>query len=71
MSVKARGHTRRTPLFHLGCNEGRVLRAIALLGRREVEDLCMAGEPAEVRCELFGERYLLAPERALALLCDA
>lgn len=62
---------RSRPLFHCGCTEQRVLRAIALLGREEVESLCTAGEPVEVRCELCGEQYRVDPERARSLLRDA
>lgn len=57
--------------FHCGCDEGRVLRAVTLLGREELGALCHAGEPLDVRCELCGERYAVDPERARALLADA
>lgn len=57
--------------FHCGCDERRVLRAVTLLGREALREMCDTGEPVEVRCELCGERYAVDPERARALLPDA
>jgi molecular chaperone Hsp33 len=57
--------------FRCRCDEARVLRAVALLGREALRELCDAGEPVEVRCELCGERYAVDPERARALVPDA
>ena len=57
-----------TPVFHCGCSEERVIRAIALLGREEVDSLCAAGEPVEVRCEFCGDLYRIAPQRVRAQL---
>jgi molecular chaperone Hsp33 len=59
------------PLFHCGCDEGRVLRAVSLLGRRDLEDAMAAREQLEVRCAFCATRYAVDPERARALLQDA
>jgi molecular chaperone Hsp33 len=60
-----------TPQFHCGCNEERVLRAVSLLGRRDLDAATLKGETLEVRCAFCAERYAVDPERARALLQDA
>lgn len=59
------------PQFFCGCNEERVLRAVSLLGRRELEDATSKREQLEVLCAFCAERYSVDPERARALLQDA
>lgn len=67
----ARPAERRAPRFFCGCDEERVARAVALLGRSEVRELCDAGEPVEVRCEFCATVHHVAPERARAYIPDA
>ncbi len=57
--------------FHCGCDEGRVLRAVALLSRDELQEHVDRDEPVEVRCEFCGDTYAIEPERARALHADA
>jgi molecular chaperone Hsp33 len=59
------------PRFHCGCDEQRVLRAVSLLGRRDLDDATAKRETLEVRCAFCAERYAVDPERARALLQDA
>jgi molecular chaperone Hsp33 len=59
------------PLFFCGCNEDRVLRAVSLLGRRDLEAAMSKGEQLEVRCVFCADRYAVDPERARALLQDS
>jgi molecular chaperone Hsp33 len=59
------------PRFHCGCDEERVLRAVSLLGRRDLDDATAKRETLEVRCAFCAERYAVDPERARALLQDA
>lgn len=62
---------RSEPRFHCGCDEDRVVRAVALLGRDELRELCEKREAVEVRCEFCGDEYRVDPERARALVADA
>jgi molecular chaperone Hsp33 len=59
------------PLFSCGCNEDRVLRAVALLGRQDLEAAMSKGEQLEVRCVFCANQYAVDPERARALLQDS
>lgn len=59
------------PRFFCACDEERVLRAIAMLGRRDLEEAMAKREQLEVRCVFCAERYAVDPERARALLQDA
>ncbi|HEY8121163.1 MAG TPA: Hsp33 family molecular chaperone HslO [Myxococcota bacterium] len=70
-SVGRRDLESSSPRFHCGCDDERVLRAVALLGRRDLEDAMTAREQLEVRCVFCAERYAVNPERARALLQDA
>lgn len=60
-----------SPQFFCACDGERVLRAVAMLGRRDLEDAMAKGEQLEVRCVFCAERYAVDPERARALLQDA
>jgi molecular chaperone Hsp33 len=62
---------RHSPIFHCGCNRERVLRAVALLGRADLDEAVAEGEPLEVTCEFCAERYEVDPDHARALLPDA
>lgn len=57
--------------FRCHCDEERVIRAVALLGRDEAEALRVAGDPVEVRCEFCAEIYRVDPDRIRALFPDA
>jgi len=57
--------------FYCACDEDRVLRAAAMLGRRDLEDAMAKREQLEVRCVFCAEKYAVDPERARALLLDA
>ena len=59
------------PQFFCACDEDRVLRAAAMLGRRDLEDAMQKREQLEVRCVFCAEKYAVDPERARALLVDA
>jgi molecular chaperone Hsp33 len=59
------------PLFSCGCNEDRVLRAVALLGRQDLEAAMAKREQLEVRCVFCADQYAVDPERARALLQDS
>ena len=60
-----------SPQFHCACDSDRVLRAAAMLGRRELEDAMAKREQLDVRCVFCAERYAVDPERARALLQDS
>lgn len=57
--------------FLCSCTQERVVRAVALIGKEEVEKLRAAGGPIEVRCEFCAERYEIDPDRVRALFPDA
>jgi molecular chaperone Hsp33 len=59
------------PHFHCGCDESRVLRAVSLLGRQDLEHAMQSREQLEVRCVFCATRYAVDPEHARALLQDA
>jgi molecular chaperone Hsp33 len=58
----------RVPAFHCGCDAGRAERAVALLGREDLDRAVAEGEPLDVRCEFCGDRYAVDPARALERL---
>lgn len=53
----ARERHRIAPCFHCRCDRDRVIRAVALLGREEIDELGRRAERIEVRCEFCAERY--------------
>ena len=57
--------------YHCGCDLDRVTRAVALLGRSDLDEAIAAGDPLEVHCEFCAERYVVDPQEARALLADA
>lgn len=57
-----------TPVFHCGCDRARVLRAVSLLERDELEASARGADPLEVCCRFCAERYMLAPEEIASLL---
>jgi len=58
----------RPARFHCHCDQQRVVRAVALLGRDDIEALDRGGEMIEVHCEFCGERYEVDPAAARAEL---
>ena len=58
-------------LYHCGCNLERVTRAVALLGRPDLDKAVAAGDDLEVNCEFCAEHYAVDPQQALALLAEA
>jgi molecular chaperone Hsp33 len=50
------------PLFHCGCRRERVLRAVALLGRDDLDRARAAGETLEVHCRFCAARYAVGPD---------
>jgi molecular chaperone Hsp33 len=56
------------PVFHCGCGRDRARRAVALLGREELERTIARAEPLEIRCHFCAETYTIAPEEIRDLL---
>lgn len=67
----SQAHAHQEARFQCHCDEERVVRAVALLGRDEAKALSAAGETVEVRCEFCAELYQVDPDRVQALLSDA
>ena len=59
------------PRFHCGCDSSRVLRAAALLGKKEIREIVEANEDLEVRCSWCAEVYRLTADQLGATLHDA
>ena len=49
------------PRFYCGCERERVLRALALLGREDLEQAVRDGETLEVRCRFCATAYAVPP----------
>lgn len=60
-------HTSK-PAFHCGCTRERVLGAVSLLERDEIESSIEGGEPLEIICRFCADRYQLSPQDLSALL---
>lgn len=54
--------------FHCGCNRERATRVVLALGRAELEDMILKGEPADVYCHFCGEHYHFEPDELRSLL---
>lgn len=54
--------------FQCHCDEERVVRAVALLGREDLQDLELRGDTLEVHCEFCRERYEIEPAAVRAQL---
>jgi molecular chaperone Hsp33 len=67
----SRARERSAPRFHCACDEQRIRRAVALLGREETRAIARARESLEVRCEFCATQYVLGPDEVGALLPDA
>jgi molecular chaperone Hsp33 len=55
--------------FSCACNQGRVERGVAMLGRDELLEMIADGQSAEVRCDFCGEDYVVTVE-GLCVLVD-
>lgn len=60
-----------TPSFRCDCDRERVVRAVALLGEEEVEQLRRDDEQVEVKCEFCAERYVIDPHEVRELMQSA
>jgi redox-regulated HSP33 family molecular chaperone len=69
LGTRARLHS--APRFHCACDDTRIRRAVALLGREETRAIAEARETLEVRCEFCATRYVLGPHEVGSLLPDA
>jgi molecular chaperone Hsp33 len=49
------------PRFHCGCERDRVLRALSLLGREDLQHAVEDGETLEVRCRFCATAYAVPP----------
>ena len=58
-------------VFHCGCDRDRVIRAVGLLEREELETSAQDGESIEVCCQFCAERYLVSPGEIQALVADS
>ncbi len=58
-------------VFHCGCDRDRVIRAVRLLEREELETSVKDAEAIEVCCQFCAARYLVSPEEIHALLADS
>jgi molecular chaperone Hsp33 len=67
----SRHRQRDRPVFHCGCGLDRVLRAVAMLGREELEEAAAGDAPLEVRCRFCAETYRVSPRELQSLLRDA
>jgi molecular chaperone Hsp33 len=67
----SRVRERAQPVFHCDCARDRVLRAVRLLGREDLEETASSGAPLEVRCRFCAETYHVEPGEIEALLHDA
>ena len=59
------------PRFHCDCDHSRVLRAAALLGKKEIREIVEAREDLEVRCSWCANVYRLTPDQLGTTLHDA
>lgn len=66
LGTRAR-HT-MTPCFHCPCSAERALRTLALLDRRELEELVATASSQEVVCDFCGKQYDLGPDQVATLL---
>ena len=48
--------------YHCNCSRERVSRAIASIGRKDLQEMVDAGEPVEVNCDFCGSHYLFDTE---------
>lgn len=48
--------------YHCNCSRERVSRAIASIGRKDLEEMIKDGEPVEVNCDFCGSHYLFDTE---------
>lgn len=57
--------------FHCGCNKERAERIVLALGKQELEDMVLKGEPAVAHCHFCGKEYSFTPQEIQALLAQS
>ncbi len=70
-AVPAQVHQEFKVESYCPCTEEGVLRAMAGLGKAELESLFLEGEEVEVFCEFCRRRYAIGTDKVLALLNEA
>jgi molecular chaperone Hsp33 len=60
-----------TPRFECDCSDERLLRAIRLLPREEIDDLLVKEEQLEARCQFCGSVYRMGPDQVRQRLAAA
>ena len=61
--------TDRVPTqYHCNCSKDRVSKAIASIGRKDLEEMIADGEPIEVNCSFCGSHYKFDTEDLQKLL---
>jgi molecular chaperone Hsp33 len=66
----SRDHHSSPAVFHCGCDRDRVIRAVGLLEREELETSVQDAESIEVCCQFCAERYRVSPNEIQAMLAD-
>jgi molecular chaperone Hsp33 len=56
------------PSFSCECTEDRLVRALRLLPRADIDEILANEEKVEARCEFCGKVYRLGPDEVLAKL---
>ena len=57
-----------TPQYYCNCSKERVFKAIASIGRKDLEEMVADREPIEVNCQFCGSHYLFETEDLEQLL---
>jgi molecular chaperone Hsp33 len=60
-----------TPKLECDCSDERLLRAIRLLPREDIEDLLLKEEQLEARCQFCGTVYRMGPDQVRQRLAEA
>lgn len=60
-----------TPKFGCDCTDDRLLRAIRLLPKEEIEDIILKQEELEARCQFCGKVYRMGPDQIKKRLEEA
>lgn len=54
--------------YHCSCSRERVFRAVASIGRRDLQEMADSGEPVEVNCDFCGSHYVFGTEDLRSML---
>lgn len=54
--------------YHCNCSKERVSRAVAGIGRRDLQEMIEEGEPVEVNCQFCGSHYIFDTEDLKSML---